>query len=233
MENLEKTKITKILSTILIVILLFNVFSPCLSFAAYKQDGQDKYNVLRVSNITKSSSGNYVFYVEYAAIADTYIGSFDMSLSYDTSKFATARKDTGVANTVVARVTDTNSDYFTFQTKTASNGSIRMIGTTKYWVNATDYGDSSTSFGSELSIFKVYFYLLDPSQWKLDGSKEITSDMISLKSTASSQTGYKQRIAQDEDGTSPIYNRYKISSNRRICRKRKNSKFNISKNKSK
>ena len=205
MENLEKTKITKILSTILIVILLFNVFSPCLSFAAYKQDGQDKYNVLRVSNITKSSSGNYVFYVEYAAIADTYIGSFDMSLSYDTSKFATARKDTGAANTVVARVTDTNSDYFTFQTKTASNGSIRMIGTTKYWVNATDYGDSSTSFGSELSIFKVYFYLLDPSQWKLDGSKEITSDMISLKSTASSQTGYKQRIAQDEDGTSPTY----------------------------
>ena len=205
MENLEKTKITKILSTILIVILLFNVFSPCLSFAAYKQDGQDKYNVLRVSNITKSSSGNYVFYVEYAAIADTYIGSFDMSLSYDTSKFATARKDTGAANTVVARVTDTNSDYFTFQTKTASNGSIRMIGTTKYWVNATDYGDSSTSFGSELSIFKVYFYLLDPSQWRLDGSKEITSDMISLKSTASSQTGYKQRIAQDEDGTSPTY----------------------------
>ena len=38
MENLEKTKITKILSTILIVILLINVFSPCLSFAAYKMD---------------------------------------------------------------------------------------------------------------------------------------------------------------------------------------------------
>ena len=205
MENLEKTKITKILSTILIVILLFNVFSPCLSFAAYKQDGQDKYNVLRVSNITKSSSGNYVFYVEYAAIADTYIGSFDMSLSYDTSKFATARKDTGAANTSVARVTDTNSDCFTFQTKTASNGSIRMLGTTTDWWCATDDGDSSTSFGSELSIFKVYFYLLDPSQWKLDGSKEITSDMISLKSTASSQTGYKQRIAQDVDGTSPTY----------------------------
>ena len=205
MENLEKTKITKILSTILIVILLFNVFSPCLSFAAYKQDGQDKYNILRVSNITKSSSGNYVFYVEYAAIADTYIGSFDMSLSYDTSKFATARKDTGAANTSVARVTNTNSDCFTFQTKTVSNGSIRMLGTTTDWWCATDDGDSSTSFGSELSIFKVYFYLLDPSQWKLDGSKEITSDMISLKPTASSQTGYKQRIAQDVDGTSPTY----------------------------
>ena len=205
MENLEKTKITKILSTILIVILLINVFSPCLSFAAYKQDGQDKYNVLRVSDITKSSSGNYVFYVEYAAIADTYIGSFDISLSYDTSKFATARKDTGAANTSVARVTDTNSDCFTFQTKTVSNGSIRMLGTTKDWWRATDDGDSSTSFGSELSIFKVYFYILDPSQWKLDGSKEITSDMISLKSTASSQTGYKQRIAQDVDGTSPTY----------------------------
>ena len=205
MENLEKTKITKILSTILIVILLINVFSPCLSFAAYKQDGQDKYNVLRVSDITKSSSGNYVFYVEYAAIADTYIGSFDISLSYDTSKFATARKDTGAANTSVARVTYTNSDCFTFQTKNVSNGSIRMLGTTTDWWCATDDGDSSASFGSELSIFKVYFYLLDPSQWKLDGSKEITSDMISLKSTASSQTGYKQRIAQDVDGTSPTY----------------------------
>ena len=205
MENLEKTKITKILSTILIVILLINVFSPCLSFAAYKQDGQDKYNVLRVSDITKSSSGNYVFYVEYAAIADTYIGSFDISLSYDTSKFATARKDTGAANTSVARVTYTNSDCFTFQTKTVSNGGIRMLGTTTDWWCATDDGDSSTSFGSELSIFKVYFYILDPSQWKLDGSKEITSDMISLKPTASSQTGYKQRIAQDVDGTSPTY----------------------------
>ena len=205
MENLEKTKITKILSTILIVILLINVFSPCLSFAAYKQDGQDKYNVLRVSDITKSSSGNYVFYVEYAAIADTYIGSFDISLSYDTSKFATARKDTGAANTSVARVTYTNSDCFTFQTKTVSNGSIRMLGTTTDWWCATDDGDSSASFGTELSIFKVYFYLLDPSQWKLDGSKEITSDMISLKPTASSQTGYKQRIAQDVDGTSPTY----------------------------
>ncbi len=205
MENLEKTKITKILSTILIVILLFNVFSPCLSFAAYKQDGQDKYNVLRVSDITKSSSGNYVFYVEYAAIADTYIGSFDISLSYDTSKFATARKDTGAANTSVARVTYTNSDCFTFQTKTVSNGGIRMLGTTTDWWCATDDGDSSASFGKELSIFKVYFYLLDPSQWKLDGSKEITSDMISLKPTASSQTGYKQRIAQDVDGTSPTY----------------------------
>ena len=205
MENLEKTKITKILSTILIVILLINVFSPCLSFAAYKQDGQDKYNVLRVSDITKSSSGNYVFYVEYAAIADTYIGSFDISLSYDTSKFATARKDTGAANTSVARVTYTNSDCFTFQTKTVSNGSIRMLGTTTDWWRATDDGDSSASFGSELSIFKVYFYILDPSQWKLDGSKEITSDMISLKPTASSQTGYKQRIAQDIDGTSPTY----------------------------
>ena len=205
MENLEKTKITKILSTILIVILLINVFSPCLSFAAYKQDGQDKYNVLRVSDITKSSSGNYVFYVEYAAIADTYIGSFDISLSYDTSKFATARKDTGAANTSVARVTYTNSDCFTFQTKTVSNGGIRMLGTTTDWWCATDDGDSSASFGKELSIFKVYFYLLDPSQWKLDGSKEITSDMISLKPTASSQTGYKQRIAQDIDGTSPTY----------------------------
>ena len=205
MENLEKTKITKILSTILIVILLINVFSPCLSFAAYKQDGQDKYNVLRVSDITKSSSGNYVFYVEYAAIADTYIGSFDISLSYDTSKFATARKDTGAANTSVARVTYTNSDCFTFQTKTVSNGGIRMLGTTTDWWRATDDGDSSASFGSELSIFKVYFYILDPSQWKLDGSKEITSDMISLKPTASSQTGYKQRIAQDIDGTSPTY----------------------------
>ena len=205
MENLEKTKITKILSTILIVILLINVFSPCLSFAAYKQDGQDKYNVLRVSDITKSSSGNYVFYVEYAAIADTYIGSFDISLSYDTSKFATAKKDTGAANTSVARVTYTNSDCFTFQTKTVSNGGIRMLGTTTDWWRATDDGDSSASFGSELSIFKVYFYILDPSQWKLDGSKEITSDMISLKPTASSQTGYKQRIAQDIDGTSPTY----------------------------
>ena len=205
MENLEKTKITKILSTILIVILLINVFSPCLSFAAYKQDGQDKYNVLRVSDITKSSSGNYVFYVEYAAIADTYIGSFDISLSYDTSKFATARKDTGAANASVARVTYTNSDCFTFQTKTVSNGGIRMLGTTTDWWCATDDGDSSASFGKELSIFKVYFYLLDPSQWKLDGSKEITSDMISLKPTASSQTGYKQRIAQDVDGTSPTY----------------------------
>ena len=205
MENLEKTKITKILSTILIVILLINVFSPCLSFAAYKQDGQDKYNVLRVSDITKSSSENYVFYVEYAAIADTYIGSFDISLSYDTSKFATARKDTGAANTSVARVTYTNSDCFTFQTKTVSNGGIRMLGTTTDWWCATDDGDSSASFGKELSIFKVYFYLLDPSQWKLDGSKEITSDMISLKPTASSQTGYKQRIAQDVDGTSPTY----------------------------
>ena len=205
MENLEKTKITKILSTILIVILLINVFSPCLSFAAYKQDGQDKYNVLRVSDITKSSSGNYVFYVEYAAIADTYIGSFDISLSYDTSKFATAKKDTGAANTSVARVTYTNSDCFTFQTKTVSNGGIRMLGTTTDWWRATDDGDSSASFGSELSIFKVYFYILDPSQWKLDGSKEITSDMISLKPTASSQTGYKQRIAQDVDGTSPTY----------------------------
>ena len=205
MENLEKTKITKILSTILIVILLINVFSPCLSFAAYKQDGQDKYNVLRVSDITKSSSGNYVFYVEYAAIADTYIGSFDISLSYDTSKFATARKDTGAANTSVARVTYTNSDCFTFQTKTVSNGGIRMLGTTTDWWCATDDGDSSASFGKELSIFKVYFYLLDPSQWKLDGSKEITSDMISLKPTASSKTGYKQRIAQDVDGTSPTY----------------------------
>ena len=205
MENLEKTKITKILSTILIVILLINVFSPYLSFAAYKQDGQDKYNVLRVSDITKSSSGNYVFYVEYAAIADTYIGSFDISLSYDTSKFATARKDTGAANTSVARVTYTNSDCFTFQTKTVSNGGIRMLGTTTDWWRATDDGDSSASFGSELSIFKVYFYILDPSQWKLDGSKEITSDMISLKPTASSQTGYKQRIAQDIDGTSPTY----------------------------
>ena len=205
MENLEKTKITKILSTILIVILLINVFSPCLSFAAYKQDGQDKYNVLRVSDITKSSSGNYVFYVEYAAIADTYIGSFDISLSYDTSKFATARKDTGAANTSVARVTYTNSDCFTFQTKTVSNGGIRMLGTTTDWWCATDDGDSSASFGKELSIFKVYFYLLDPSQWKLDGSKEITSDMISLKPTVSSKTGYKQRIAQDVDGTSPTY----------------------------
>ena len=205
MENLEKTKITKILSTILIVILLINVFSPCLSFAAYKQDGQDKYNVLRVSDITKSSSGNYVFYVEYAAIADTYIGSFDISLSYDTSKFATARKDTGAANTSVARVTYTNSDCFTFQTKTVSNGGIRMLGTTTDWWRATDDGESSASFGSELRIFRVYFYLVDPSQWKLDGSKEITSDMISLKPTASLQTGYKQRIAQDIDGTSPTY----------------------------
>ena len=205
MENNKKNKMKKMLSVILIVLLLFNVFSPCLSFAAYQQDGQDKYNVLRVSNITKSSSGNYVFYVEYAAIADTYIGSFDMSLSYDTSKFATARKDTGAANTSVARVTETNSDCFTFQTKTVSNGSIRMLGTTTDWWCAADDGESSVSFGSELSIFRVYFYLVDPSQWKLDGSKEITSDMISLKPTASSQTGYKQRIAQDIDGTSPTY----------------------------
>ena len=205
MENYKKNKMKKMLSVILIVLLLFNVFSPCLSFAAYQQDGQDKYNVLRVSNITKSSSGNYVFYVEYAAIADTYIGSFDMSLSYDTSKFATARKDTGAANTSVARVTETNSDCFTFQTKTVSNGSIRMLGTTTDWWCAADDGESSVSFGSELSIFRVYFYLVDPSQWKLDGSKEITSDMISLKPTASSQTGYKQRIAQDIDGTSPTY----------------------------
>ena len=80
-----------------------------------------------------------------------------------------------------------------------------MLGTTKVWWCATDDGDSSASFGTELSIFKVYFYLLDPSQWKLDGSKEITSDMISLKPTASSQTGYKQRIAQNVDGTSPTY----------------------------
>ena len=205
MENYKKIKMKKMLSVILIVLLLFNVFSPCLSFAAYQQDGQDKYNVLRVSNITKSSSGNYVFYVEYAAIADTYIGSFDMSLSYDTSKFATARKDTGAANTSVARVTETNSDCFTFQTKTVSDGSIRMLGTTTDWWCAADDGESSASFGSELSIFRVYFYLVDPSQWKLDGSKEITSDMISLKPTASSQTGYKQRIAQDIDGTSPTY----------------------------
>ena len=205
MENYKKNKMKKMLSVILIVLLLFNVFSPCLSFAAYQQDGQDKYNVLRVSNITKSSSGNYVFYVEYAAIADTYIGSFDMSLSYDTSKFATARKDTGAANTSVARVTETNSDCFTFQTKTVSNGSIRMLGTTTDWWCAADDGESSASFGSELRIFRVYFYLVDPSQWKLDGSKEITSDMISLKPTASSQTGYKQRIAQDIDGTSPTY----------------------------
>ena len=202
---MEKIKITKILSTILVVMLLFNVFLPCFNFAAYKQDGQDKYNVLRVSNITKSRSGNYVFYVEYAAIADTYIGSFDMSLSYDTSKFGTARKDTGAANTSVARITETNSDCFTFQTKTVSDGSIRMLGTTTDWWCAKDDGDSSASFGSELSIFKVYFYLLDSSQWKLDGSKEITSDMISLKPTASSQTGYKQRIAQDVDGTTPTY----------------------------
>ena len=205
MENYKKNKMKKMLSVILIVLLLFNVFSPCLSFAAYQQDGQDKYNVLRVSNITKSSSGNYVFYVEYAAIADTYIGSFDMSLSYDTSKFATARKDTGAANTSVARVTETNSDCFTFQTKTVSDGSIRMLGTTTDWWCAADDGESSASFGSELRIFRVYFYLVDPSQWKLDGSKEITSDMISLKPTASSQTGYKQRIAQDIDGTSPTY----------------------------
>ena len=205
MEKLEKTKITKILSTILIIILLFNVFSPCLSFAAYNQDGQDKYNVLRVSNITKSSSGNYVFYVEYAAIADTYIGSFDISLSYDTSKFATARKDTGAANTSVKNVAYTNSVCFSFQTKTVNSGSIRMLGTTTDWWCATDDGNESASFGSELSIFKVYFYLLDPSQWKLDGSKEITSDMISVKSTPSLQTGYKQRIAQDVDGTSPTY----------------------------
>ena len=205
MENYKKIKMKKMLSVILIVLLLFNVFSPCLSFAAYQQDGQDKYNVLRVSNITKSSSGNYVFYVEYAAIADTYIGSFDMSLSYDTSKFATARKDTGAANTSVARVTETNSDCFTFQTKTVSDGSIRMLGTTTDWWCAADDGESSASFGSELRIFRVYFYLVDPSQWKLDGSKEITSDMISLKPTASSQTGYKQRIAQDIDGTSPTY----------------------------
>ena len=202
---MEKIKITKILSTILVVMLLFNVFLPCFNFAAYKQDGQDKYNVLRVSNITKSTSGNYVFYVEYAAIADTYIGSFDMSLRYDTSKFGTARKDTGAANTSVARITETNSDCFTFQTKTVSDGSIRMLGTTTDWWCAKDDGDSSASFGSELSIFKVYFYLLDSSQWKLDGSKEITSDMISLKPTASSQTGYKQRIAQDVDGTTPTY----------------------------
>ena len=202
---MEKIKITKILSTILVVMLLFNVFLPCFNFAAYKQDGQDKYNVLRVSNITKSTSGNYVFYVEYAAIADTYIGSFDMSLKYDTSKFGTARKDTGAANTSVARITETNSDCFTFQTKTVSDGSIRMLGTTTDWWCAKDDGDSSASFGSELSIFKVYFYLLDSSQWKLDGSKEITSDMISLKPTASSQTGYKQRIAQDVDGTTPTY----------------------------
>ena len=205
MENYKKNKMKKMLSVILIVLLLFNVFSPCLSFAAYQQDGQDKYNVLRVSNITKSSSGNYVFYVEYAAIADTYIGSFDISLSYDKSKFATARKDTGAANTSVARVTETNSDCFTFQTKTVSNGSIRMLGTTTDWWCAADDGESSASFGSELRIFRVYFYLVDPSQWKLDGSKEITSDMISLKPTASSQTGYKQRIAQDIDGTSPTY----------------------------
>ena len=205
MENYKKNKMKKMLSVILIVLLLFNVFSPCLSFAAYQQDGQDKYNVLRVSNITKSSSGNYVFYVEYAAIADTYIGSFDMSLSYDTSKFATARKDTGAANTSVARVTETNSDCFTFQTKTVSNGSIRMLGTTTDWWCAADDGESSASFGSELRIFRVYFYLVDPSQWKLDGSKEITSDMISLKPTPSSQTGYKQRIAQDIDGASPTY----------------------------
>ena len=205
MENYKKNKMKKMLSVILIVLLLFNVFSPCLSFAAYQQDGQDKYNVLRVSNITKSSSGNYVFYVEYAAIADTYIGSFDISLSYDKSKFATARKDTGAANTSVARVTETNSDCFTFQTKTVSNGSIRMLGTTTDWWCAADDGESSASFGSELRIFRVYFYLVDPSQWKLDGSKEITSDMISLKPTPSSQTGYKQRIAQDIDGTSPTY----------------------------
>ena len=205
MENNKKNKMKKMLSVILIVLLLFNVFSPCLSFAAYQQDGQDKYNVLRVSNITKSSSGNYVFYVEYAAIADTYIGSFDISLSYDKSKFATARKDTGAANTSVARVTETNSDCFTFQTKTVSDGSIRMLGTTTDWWCAADDGESSASFGSELRIFRVYFYLVDPSQWKLDGSKEITSDMISLKPTASSQTGYKQRIAQDIDGTSPTY----------------------------
>ena len=148
MENYKKNKMKKMLSVILIVLLLFNVFSPCLSFAAYQQDGQDKYNVLRVSNITKSSSGNYVFYVEYAAIADTYIGSFDISLSYDTSKFATARKDTGAANTSVARVTYTNSDCFTFQTKTVSNGGIRMLGTTTDWWRATDDGDSSAAYST-------------------------------------------------------------------------------------
>ena len=58
MENYKKNKMKKMLSVILIVLLLFNVFSPCLSFAAYQQDGQDKYNVLRVSNITKSSSSS-------------------------------------------------------------------------------------------------------------------------------------------------------------------------------
>ena len=205
MEVVENTKLKRIISILLIFTMILNMFWPYAPKAAYEQDGQPKYNVLRISDITQSSSGNYVFYVEYAAIADTYVGSFDISLSYDSSLFGTARKDTGAANTSAARVTETNSDYFTFQTKTASGGQIRMTGTTTDWWCPEEDGDESDSFGSEISIFKVHFYLLDPTQWKLDGSKEITTDMISWSPTGSLQTGYKQRIADDIDGTNPVY----------------------------
>ena len=64
MEVIENTKFKKIISVLLIFALILNMFLPYTAKAAYKQDGQDKYNVLRISDITKSSSGNYTFYVE-------------------------------------------------------------------------------------------------------------------------------------------------------------------------
>ena len=207
MEETKKIKMRKIISLLTLIVMIFNMVVPNTALAVYTENGQAKYNVLRISDITKKSSGNYVFYVEYGIIGDAYAGSFDISLKYDTTLFGTARKDTGAANTSVARITETNSDLFTFQVKEIPSGAgtIRMMGTTTDWWNPVNDGDESDDYGNEISVFKVYFYLKDPTAWKLDGSKEITSDMISWLPTNSLKTGYKQRVADDENGTNPKY----------------------------
>jgi len=207
MEETKKIKKRKIISLLTLIVMIFNMVVPNTALAVYTENGQAKYNVLRISDITKKSSGNYVFYVEYGIIGDAYAGSFDISLKYDTTLFGTARKDTGAANTSIARITETNSDLFTFQVKEIPSGAgtIRMMGTTTDWWNPVNDGDESDDYGNEISVFKVYFYLKDPTAWKLDGSKEITSDMISWLPTNSLKTGYKQRVADDENGTNPKY----------------------------
>ena len=205
MEGFEKIKVRKILALILVIMTIFNLFSP-YAILGYWQDenGQDKYSLLNVSKITKASGGNYMFSVEYAVIDDVYAGSFDISLKYNTDLFAPANKSTGASSTKIAQTSTRNSDYFTFQTSTFSNGTIRMVGTTTDWYNAAEgEGVDDTTYGTKISIFQVYFYIKDPSMWKLDGSQEITTDMISWAPTASSQTGYKQRIADDYDGNNP------------------------------
>ena len=207
MKNMYKITIQKVVALLLLITLIFSLFSPYASFGYYQdENGQDKYNLLRVSEITKGSSGNYMFYVEYLMINDVYAGSFDISLSYDTDLFASANKNTGAASTKAAQIMD-KSGNFTFQIATFSNGSINMTGTTTDWWNpAEDDGEGYDDiYGDTISVFKLYFYLKDPSKWKKDGTPEITTDMISWKPLASLRTGYKQRIADDYDGTKPRY----------------------------